>query len=114
MDNTLKLFLGVLGFAGVLTFMATVLNTPNTQSESTPAAVAAVPPPPPPAVVETEANGDEAEIADEEDVTSEDIESYGEPTIELPSDDASEQNIANSNSSESQSEGPPPPPPPLI
>ena len=110
MDNTLKVLLGVLGFAGVLTFLATNLNTPNVQETPPVAAVATTPSPPVEPAVDPDTAADE-EIVIEDDVTTEDVNSFGEPTIELPGDDEEVQNIANGNTSEFQSEGPPPPPP---
>ncbi len=121
MDNTLKILLGVLGFAGVLTFLATTLNIPNTPE--VPAAVVdatAKPtlPPPPGANEPGEEKPEEEEVVvDEDDVAKEELESFGEPTIELPGDEeeARQSPAFNENqSSESYdpSNGPPPPPPP--
>ncbi len=112
-DNTLKVLLGVLGFAGVLTALATTLNIPAAQE--TPA-VAAATPKPPPTVAASETSPDESEVIDEDDVTEDDLAAFGDPTVELPGDEEEEQAIADAsvqyNGPVSENEGPPPPPPP--
>ncbi len=115
-DNTLKVLLGVLGFAGVVTFLVTTLNTPDA-IEPTPMVVdsapKAAPQPPTPA---DENAGDNEVVVDDEDVTKEELDSFGDPSVELPGDEEEEEspayNVPQPEESGNSSEGPPPPPPP--
>jgi hypothetical protein len=92
-DNTLKVLLGVLGFAGVLTVLATTLNIQGTPE--TPATAAVIAPAAPlPVVADSIANPDAAEVVDEEDVTDEEINSFGEPSIELPNEPEEDQSVS--------------------
>jgi hypothetical protein len=113
-DNTLKVLLGVLGFAGILTALATTLNIPSAQE--TPAPAVATPAPPPPAANMPDPLPEEEEVIDEDDVTDEDLASFGKPTMELPGDEEEEQAIADANVEYNgpvpENDGPPPPPPP--
>jgi hypothetical protein len=124
-DNTLKILLGVLGFAGFLTFVATAMDLPGAAVTPPVPVVAAAKPPvaPAPEAVNTpetgnENGGNEPIVVDEDDVSKEDIESFGEPTIELPGDDEENEvktTASNGNQdtgTSSTTEGPAPPPPP--
>jgi hypothetical protein len=87
-DNILKILLSVLGVAGIITFLATALNTPT---EPTPTEVASDATPVKPA---NEKDADEPTggdvVVDEDDVTAEDLESFGDPSVELPGDEPEE------------------------
>jgi hypothetical protein len=113
-DNTLKVLLSVLGFAGVVTFLATTLNTPDAL-EPTPVVAEAAPKatPQPPAPADENA-GDNEVVVDDEDVTKEELDSFGDPSVELPGDEEEEEESTAFNvpQSSDSSEGPPPPPPP--
>ncbi len=115
-DNTLKVLLGVLGFAGVVTFLATTLNTPDAL-EPTPVVAEAAPKatPQPPAPADENAADNEV-VVDDEDVTKEELDSFGDPSVELPGDEEEEgtpaYNGPQPEESSNSSEGPPPPPPP--
>jgi hypothetical protein len=120
-DNTLKILLGVLGFAGFLTFVATALDLPSTTE--TPPVTAAVTPPVAPAPEAGNSAGTDAEgqevVDDEDDVTKEEIDSYSEPSVDLPGyeDENEEQTTTALNETQpiespDSNEGPAPPPPP--
>ncbi len=115
-DNTLKVLLGVLGFAGVVTFLATTLNTPDAL-EPNPVTASTTPKaaPQPPAAVDENATDNEV-VVDDEDVTKEELDSFGDPSVELPGDEEEEESPAYNGpqleESNNSSEGPPPPPPP--
>jgi hypothetical protein len=115
-DNTLKVLLGVLGFAGVITFLATTLNTPDAP-EPTPVIVDSAPTAAPLPPTPDEQNAIENEVViDDEDGTTDELDSFVDPSVELPGneeeDQSSSYNGAQSERSNNSSEGPPPPPPP--
>ncbi len=117
MDNTLKVLLGVLGFAGVLTVLATTLNGPDEQIS--PASVAVVPAAVQAPVADTPETTEELpEVVSDDDVTDEDLASFGKPTIELPLDEDEAQAIADAsvqyNGPAAENDGPLPPPPPGV
>jgi hypothetical protein len=117
-DNTLKVLLGVLGFAGVVTFLTTTLNTPDAPAP-TPVSADSKPTAQPQPPVPGEENADEnAVVVDDEDVTTEELDSFGDPSVELPGDEEEEQTPAfngpQSDESNNPAEGPPPPPPPGV
>jgi cytoskeletal protein RodZ len=122
-DNTLKILLGVLGFAGFLTFVATALDLPSTTE--TPPVTAAVNQPVTPAPEADSTPGTDAENSDsqepievEDDVTKEEIDSYSEPSIDLPGyEDQNDEQTTSLNENQpivspDSNEGPAPPPPP--
>jgi hypothetical protein len=117
-DNTLKVLLGVLGFAGVVTFLTTMLNTPDTP-KPTPISADSKPTAAPQPPVPGEENADEnTVVVDDEDVTKEELDSFGDPSVELPGDEEEEQTPTfdgpQSDDSNNPAEGPPPPPPPGV
>jgi hypothetical protein len=114
-DNTLKVLLGVLGFAGVLTALATTLNGPD--EPVSPASVAVAPPPVSAPVADAPETPEELpEIVSDDELSDEDLASFDKPTIELPSDEDEAQAIADASEQDYgpalENGGPLPPPPP--
>ena len=84
MDNILKMILAVLGIAGLITFLATTLNTPKSELEKAPVADSPAPSPAPaPSTQEEPAESGGYIVEDEGD-----YESFGDPMTDLDGDES--------------------------